>query len=238
MGIQVSDAKRIPATIRYNNPGGQWPGPSSERFGELDSVDLNDGLNQGNKAAVFPSAVHGGAALFDLYNRQYAGQTLRQALNRWAGGNNIDSYLSMFSQHMGLGPNDVINSKDIKNRTWAIRFAKTMARHEAGVPYPMDDRAWQQAHAMAFPKVEVPKPLDALRKAPVSIFGTIMLFITWLGNLGDTVFGVAMTTATKVAELTPVKTLLISAGANKENILLAMIAVGGAIGLKVVLTPK
>ena len=51
---------RIPATIRANNPGAQWPVSSSPKFG-LTSYTIIGG---GNKIAIFDSPVQGAAALW------------------------------------------------------------------------------------------------------------------------------------------------------------------------------
>ena len=62
-----------PASIRYNNPGAQYPGPSARRFGSVGTEIIGGG----HKIAVFDDPVKGAAAQFDLLNRGYAGMTLR-----------------------------------------------------------------------------------------------------------------------------------------------------------------
>lgn len=58
-----------PASIRYNNPGAQWPGQSSKKFG----ADGYATIGGGNQIAIFSDPVNGGAAQFDLLSRNYTG---------------------------------------------------------------------------------------------------------------------------------------------------------------------
>ena len=141
--------KGLPATVRYNNPGAQYPGPSSKRFGSTGTEIIGGG----HKIAVFPSVVHGGAAQFDLLARSYAGMTLRSAIRRWSGNNSADSYVSGVSRATGISPDTVI-TKELLNSPKGIALAKAMARHETGHDYPMTDQQWQGAQEMAFGKVQ------------------------------------------------------------------------------------
>lgn len=52
------------ASIRYNNPGAMWPGPSSQRFG----ANGYETIGGGNKIAVFddPVAFSNGVANTDI----------------------------------------------------------------------------------------------------------------------------------------------------------------------------
>ena len=80
--------EKIPASIRYNNPGAMWGGNAiSRKWGETGNVALNDGLGQGNHAAIFPDKVHGAAAQFDLWRNKYTGLSLGAAIKKWSGGN-------------------------------------------------------------------------------------------------------------------------------------------------------
>jgi hypothetical protein len=139
-------AKR--ATVRHNNPGGMWPGRSASKFGSTEAERLSDG--QGNKIASFATKEEGGAALFDLMSSRYSGMTLKKAIAKWSGGNNVGSYLSMIGKRTGLSPDDVITEEYLKDPATGIAFAKAMAAHETGGEYPMSDAAWGKAHAMAF----------------------------------------------------------------------------------------
>lgn len=227
-----------PVTVRYNNPGGMWPGPSSRKFGELGSVDLNDGLDQGNKSAVFPTAVHGAAALFDLFHRVYAGQSLAEAIDRWSGGNNVISYLDMFDIHAGIGPGDVITKAQMRDPKFAIRFAKTMARHETGYVYPLSMSEWRAAHSMAFPGVEVPPVKEMPKKAPVSTTVGLSGLLLWISGLAEQALDVLMAAAGKFGELGPVKGMFAEAGANTNAFLVGGVILVLAYAGKKILTPK
>lgn len=150
-----------PASIRYNNPGAMWPGPSSRKFGAIGKQNLNDGLNQGNKIAIFTNAIDGGAALFDLLDRAYTGRTVRDAIRKWSGGNHVQSYLSVLRSKGNIQPDEMITKAKLRDPEWAIRFATAMAWHEAGRSYPLTTEHWQQAHKLAF---EASKPADVLAK--------------------------------------------------------------------------
>jgi len=137
-----------PASIRYNNPGAMWPGPSSRKYNALGKKDLQDG--QGNKIAIFWDTISGGAALFDLLDRIYTNMTVAAAIQKWSGGNSVASYLSVLQQRGGIQPDEMITHDKLRNPEWAIRFAKAMAWHEAGREYPMSDEQWLWAHREAF----------------------------------------------------------------------------------------
>lgn len=138
-----------PAAIRYNNPGAQWPGQSARKFGAVDSVTLNDG--QGNKIAVFPTAVHGAAAQFDLLERRYTGKTLASAITTWSGGNSSSAYAAKVAAETGLTPGTVLTKDMIHDPRIAIPIARSMASMEAGrKEYPLTIEQWAQAHQMAF----------------------------------------------------------------------------------------
>ena len=138
----------VPASIRHNNPGALWPGTSSRKFGAVGAETLKDG--QSNQIATFPDKVAGGAALFDLLYNNYTGMSLRAAIAKWSGGNSVESYLSVLTADGLIGPADTLTKEFVENPRTAIAFAKAMAQHEAGVPYPMTDEEWKQAHEMVF----------------------------------------------------------------------------------------
>lgn len=148
------------ASIRSNNPGAMWPGPSSRKFGALSHQALNDGLGQGNKIAIFDDAIAGAAALFDLWDRVYAGKTLRAAIKKWSGGNNIQSYLTVMRNRAQIEADTVITKEMLRDPEFGIRLAKAMAWHEAGEEFPLTDEHWRQAHSEAFllpPIIEKPE---------------------------------------------------------------------------------
>ncbi len=132
----------VPATIRYNNPGGQYPGRSSKKFGSKGYKRIGGG----HKIAVFPSKVAGAAALFDLFDRGYTGRTLASAVRKWSGGNWVRSYLSFLGKKAGLAPSTKISKKFMGDEKRAIGLARAMSWHETGKRYPMTDAEWREAH--------------------------------------------------------------------------------------------
>ena len=139
---------RLPASVRSNNPGAMWPGPSASKFGSTRHEVLNDGLGQGNKIAIFDTKEQGGAALFDLFKDRYAGKTLATAIYRWSGGNASGEYVRSVAKALGINPNDVITKEMLDDPEFAIALAKAMAKFEAGREYPMSDAEWRRAHEM------------------------------------------------------------------------------------------
>lgn len=131
-----------PATIRYNNPGAQYPGRSSKKFGSKGYKRIGGG----HKIATFPSKVAGAAALFDLFDRGYTNRTLEKAVRKWSGGNWVKSYLSFLADRGGLKPSTKITKKFMGDEERAIGLAKAMSWHETGRRYPMTDAEWREAH--------------------------------------------------------------------------------------------
>lgn len=144
-----------PASIRYNNPGAMWPGPSSQKFGAVETVNLKDG--QGNKIAVFPDAVSGAAAQFDLLATKYAGKTLSSAISTWSGGNSVKTYLDVIERETGVKPGTRLTPDLLSDPRIAIPIAKAMAVQEAGKPYPLSDDQWQTAFNRATGREEPQK---------------------------------------------------------------------------------
>jgi hypothetical protein len=135
-----------PAAIRYNNPGGMYPGPSATRYGSTGySV-----IGGGHKIAQFDDPVKGAAAQFDLLDRSYAGMTIGQAVQKWSGGNNSAAYAQHLSKATGIPLDAPLTKEMLRDPTFAIPFAKASAQWETGQPFPMNDDQWKQAHSMAF----------------------------------------------------------------------------------------
>lgn len=146
--IPQGGGARVPASIRNNNPGAQWPGPSAQRYGATGFETLNDG--QGNKIARFDTPEAGAAAQFDLLRRNYAGMPLNEAIRKWSGGNSSDAYTTNVARAIGMQPTDVLSPDILSDPARAIPFAQAMARIEAGRDFPMSDEQWAKAHQMAF----------------------------------------------------------------------------------------
>lgn len=152
------------ATIRNNNPGGQWPGPSATKFGATGHQNLADG----NKIATFATPEAGAAATFDLLATRYAGKPVVQALARWKGGNVRDA--AAVAQKLGMDPNAIITPQMLSGPE-GIAFVKEIANSEAPVPFPLDDSGWAKAQQMAFggdSQIPVAGAQPAL-KAPIQV---------------------------------------------------------------------
>lgn len=132
---------QTPASIRYNNPGAQWPGQSSKKFG----ADGYATIGGGNQIAIFSDPVNGAAAQIDLLSRNYAGLPLRDAIRKWSGGNSSDAYVANIAKRTGLSPDAVLTPEMLADPARVIPLAKAMAAHEAGQDYPMTDEQWSSA---------------------------------------------------------------------------------------------
>lgn len=131
-----------PASVRYNNPGAMYPGPSSKKYGAVETKVIGGG----HKIAVFPDAVSGAAAQFDLLSDKYTGRTLEDAISKWSGGNSVGTYLKVIERETGLTPDTTLTKEMVADPRIAIPIAKAMAVQEAGKAYPMDDAQWAAAH--------------------------------------------------------------------------------------------
>lgn len=159
-----SRGRRAPVTIRCNNPGAMWHGPHAKKWGALAKEQLNDGLGQGNNAAVFKDAIDGAAALFALLaSRRYAGKPLKVAIATWSGGNHVESYLRVIQSEMQITPDTVLTRSFLTHESTAIPLAKAMAKHETGKAYPLSDDQWGEAFLQAFPER---RPKDMPEEAP------------------------------------------------------------------------
>ena len=158
-----------PASIRNNNPGAQWPGPSALAFGASGAQNISGG----NKIASFPDAVSGGAAQFDLLARNYAGMSLSAAIAKWSGGDNAGAYVRRVSAATGLSPDTVITPELLRSPQ-GVQLVQAMAQHEAGKPFPMSGEQWQEAQSRAFdpqgrpPAASADGPLPARGVGPIS----------------------------------------------------------------------
>lgn len=138
-----------PASIRFNNAGAMYPGPSARKFGAI----RTEIIGGGHKIAVFPDAIRGAAAQFDLLHRLYTGMTLGAAINKWCGGNSPSTYLAVVRKYTGLTSSDMLTKEYLEDPGTGVPFARAMAHHEAGKPYPLTDAQWREAHKLAFPYI-------------------------------------------------------------------------------------
>lgn len=144
---------KLPASIRNRNPGAMYPGPSSRKFG----ARAYEVIGGGHSIATFPTMVAGGAAHFDLLHRVYTGKTIEAAIAKWSGGNNVNDYLAVIEAETDYDRGDYLTKQLVEKPDSVIQVAKAMAKHEAGLDYPMTDEQWSQAHA-AFLAGEAIKP--------------------------------------------------------------------------------
>lgn len=133
-----------PASIRYNNPGAQYPSERAAAFGQI-----GYGMIGGeHKIATFPHPVNGAAANFDLLSRKYVGMQIGTAGAKWTGDNGFGI--------PGYDSNAVLTADMVNDPAQAIPILKAMARREAGkdkkgnewADIAFTDEQWAQAHAM------------------------------------------------------------------------------------------
>jgi hypothetical protein len=181
----------IPASIRNNNPGAQYPGKSSKKFGSttFETLKSRDGVH---KIATVPTDVHGAAAQFDLLNRDYCGVTLEKAITRWCGAFYSTTYLKVLKDRAGIEADTVLTKGMLADHDVAIPLAKAMAWQEAGQDYPMTDAEWLEAHQMALeseteapawnPRNDVPTPKPETRAA--FFWARVKALAVSVGSLG------------------------------------------------------
>jgi hypothetical protein len=161
-----------PASVRYNNPGAQWPGPVATQYGSTGSHRIGGG----NLIAEFPDAAHGAAAHIALLAKNYTGMTLTQLVRKWTGGtSDPSSYIGSISKSTGIKPNEIVTREMFSDPSKAITFAKAMAGNEAGTTSPVSDQQWQQGFDLAFPgtvggpMVEMPTGMPRAIGQPLEI---------------------------------------------------------------------
>jgi uncharacterized protein (TIGR02594 family) len=145
---------KVPASVRNKNPGAQYPGPSADKFGSTGFETLRSGDGE-HKIATFPTFEQGGAAMFDLLSRRYAGLSLKAAVFKWCGGIRADAYVERITSRTDLRPGATLTREILAEPRYAIPLCQAMADWEAGKPYPMTDAQWVKAHGMAFDHAEL-----------------------------------------------------------------------------------
>lgn len=142
---QGPQASGSAASVRNNNPGAQWPGPTAMQFGATGSENVAGG----NKIATFDDPVKGAAAEMALLDKNYSGMPLGAAISKWSGGNSGAAYAAHIAKDTGLTPDTVISPQLLRGPQ-GVALAKSMANWEAGGQYPLSDQQWEQAHQLAF----------------------------------------------------------------------------------------
>ena len=136
-----------PASIRTKNPGAMWGSALAKKWGSTKTVQLHDGLGQGNNIAVFPSYVQGICAQLDLWrtSKNYRNKRFADAIRVWAGGNYVESYIAFVLDRVPGMSRDTIMDDDFWRGPRGIAFLKAQAWHEAGRRYPAPDEDWIEA---------------------------------------------------------------------------------------------
>ena len=166
-----------PATIRFRNPGGAYPGPSSRPFGGATHAIIGGG----HQIAIFPTMVDGASSMMHLLHRVYAGLTFSAAIAKWSGGNNINSYLRVIEAKTRWTRHDYVTKQLLETPDMAIELCKAMAWHEAGREYPMTDAQWLEAHEQFMTVIGGGSvPID--RVAPLPVTAPLELAKTHLGE--------------------------------------------------------
>ena len=134
----ISDvpANGTPASIRYNNPGAQYPASAAERFGQIGYGIIGGG----HKIARFPHPVNGAASNFDLLSRSYTGMTFGAAGQKWTGSNGFGI--------PGYSDSTVLTKEMVADQATAVPIMKSIAKREAGKTSPLTEAQWQAAHSM------------------------------------------------------------------------------------------
>ena len=127
--------RAIPAPIRFNNPGAQWPSAESRRFGQTDEAVIGGG----NKIAGFPSPVHGVASNMALLSRKYVGKSVSSAIQMWSGNHRASV--------PGYDPNMIITPEMAKDPKFMLPFFRAMQKAEAGKEW-MTPEQLQQGYDM------------------------------------------------------------------------------------------
>lgn len=125
-----------PASIRYHNPGAQYPSREAARFGQLGYGVIGGG----HKIAAFPHPVNGAACNLDLLRRRYVGLKIGEAGTKWTGANGFGV--------PGYDPAAELTAEMVDDPEQAIPLMKAIARREAGRDSPLTDAQWRAAHAM------------------------------------------------------------------------------------------
>lgn len=158
-----------PASIRYKNPGAMWGSALAIKWGaSKQAVTLNDGKNQGNNIAVFPTFVQGICAQMDLWRTSpnYKNKRFADAIAIWSGHNSVESYISFVTSRVPGMTRDTVMDDSFWRGPMAIGFLKAQAWHEAGKQYPAPDADWITAQKRVLSGVPTP---NTVKKASVSV---------------------------------------------------------------------
>lgn len=170
---------KVPASIRYKNPGAMWGSPLAKKWGSTKTVALKDGTGQGNNIAVFDTWVQGICAQLDLWrtSKHYRNKQFKDAIKIWSGGNHVEAYIKFVLDRIpGMTRNTVMDDAFWRSEM-GIAFLKAQAWHEAGRRYPAPEADWIEAQRRVFAgavptKKKAPKPPAIDDTSVVSVDGT------------------------------------------------------------------
>jgi hypothetical protein len=160
---------KIPASIRYKNPGAMWGSALAIKWGAAKKpVSLSDGTGQNNNIAVFKTYEDGICAQLDLWrtSKHYRNKPFKDAIRVWSGGNHVESYIKFVLQRVPGMTRHTIMDDHFWASSMGIAFLKAQAWHEAGRPYPAPDADWIKAQQRVFGGVPIPKPKKKPGKKP------------------------------------------------------------------------
>jgi hypothetical protein len=132
IGILAPISGHMPASIRYNNPGAQWPRSGDTKFGAIGYGRLADG----NLIERFSDPSQGAAANMALFASHYVGMRLGAAGAKWTGGHGFGV--------PGYNPNMIVTREMMNDPNFVIPFFKAIAGREAGRPSPLNDEQWMR----------------------------------------------------------------------------------------------
>lgn len=173
-----------PVSIRAKNPGAQWPGPVSKKFGSTEWWPCGGN----NKIAVFDTFEQGGAATLYLWATKYSDMPLSAAIYKWSGHNSSKEYANFLKKRVPEITLDTQMTKTLLASELGVKFMIAQAHWEAGKPYPMTAAQWRKSQEIAFGKSS-PKPIKIVdvevEPKPVAksktVWATILGVLTSLG---------------------------------------------------------
>jgi hypothetical protein len=156
----------LPASIRYNNPGAQYPSQMARLYG----MEGYGTIGGGHLIAKFPDPEHGLASNMDLFYRNYTGMALGAAGTKWTGGNGFGV--------PGYDPSMRVTKEMMQNEEFAISLFKAIAKREAGRKSPLTDEQWHKGfelfrehHPFGAAMVPPPKQSNINIDVPLTLDG-------------------------------------------------------------------
>jgi hypothetical protein len=173
-----------PVSIRAKNPGAQWPGPISKKFGSTEWWPCGGN----NKIAVFSTFEQGGAATLYLWANKYSDMPLSAAIYKWSGQNSSKAYADFLHKRVPEITLDTQITRALLNSPTGVQFMIAQSQWEAGKVYPMTEAQWQKAQEIAF-GAKAPKPVKVVDAEVVAkpaiksktIWSTVIGVVTSVG---------------------------------------------------------